>query len=86
MSKQGIEDDGRLLVKTLDVNSNLDTVYLTYSISSNLFQTAFLYFSGATVNEVAPAGDDMHKVNKRRKFSYVYTTNQKRCIMCKFRN
>jgi len=38
---------------------------------------------GATVNEVAPAGDDMHKVNKRRKFSYVYTTNQKRCIMCR---
>jgi len=41
---------------------------------------------GAAVSEAAPAGDDVHKVNKRRKFSYVYQTNKKRCIMCKFRN
>ena len=82
MSKQGIEDDGRLLVKTFDVNSIL---YLLNKLVG-IPVWNFSYFSGATANEAAPAGDDMHKVNKRRKFSYVYTTNQKRCIMCKFRN
>jgi len=38
---------------------------------------------GSVENVAAPAGDDMHKVNKRRKFSYVYTTNKKRCIHCR---
>ena len=84
MSKQGIEDDGRLLFKTFDVKSILDTVYML--LAPTYSRRHFFLFSGATVNEAAPAGDDMHKVNKRRKFSYVYTTNQKRCIMCKFRN
>jgi len=38
---------------------------------------------GAIANEPASTGDDVHKVNKRRKFSYVYTSNKKRCIMCR---
>jgi len=34
------------------------------------------------VNEAEPE-EDVHKVNKRRKFHYTYTTNKKRCVMCR---
>ena len=54
--------------------------------SSKNHENLYFLILGAIANEPASTGDDVHKVNKRRKFSYVYTSNKKRCIMCKFRN